>query len=404
MTATNEHVGPFADYRVRATKNAQNENIQHVRLDVGNGVAESLVTTANPLPVMGDVTVSSAALPTGGATEEGQTALLDQLKNGDCTIYGDAGPLQQHEKEQPDYPARELLTYDTNMHTVLGSQPLLSDDRKKIKVESSQPSDLRVEGMLATRNLDEIMINLNGHASVAFQIGGTWTGTISFFGTIDYQTWYAWSCQVNAAILSTAAITTTASGIWQAKVVGLKAFKVQFTTATTGTPRVVLQASYAPISYQTQVTATIVGSQVAAVSQRPATLELSTADTAVREALYVAEPYVSNIVYSLGDVVFFNGRNYRCIAQTPLTVGNFSPTNATYWALDIRPARSLVSNSYVSAPDAPRLRIEHDLDLYQYQIQEQVLLTEQMQMMNYMINSDYSLSVRQGQGGQYGKN
>lgn len=354
---------------------------------------------------LNSIETAIAIPPEGGATEDKQDEQIFRVRYSDTPIFGDEGPLQQHEKEQPNYPARELLTFDTNVHNLFGSQRLVSDDNKKLKVESFAPNDLRVEGVLALRALDEIMINLNGHGSVAFQISGTWTGTISFLATIDYVTWYAWSCQASLAVASVLAISTTGNGIWQARTAGLKAFKLQFTTATTGSPRVILNASLPTISYQQQVTSTPVinGSQTALLQQRNVTLEQTTSDSALREALYIAEPYNANVIYFPGDVVFWNGRNYRCILQTTITATVSSPASATYWTADYRPSRSLITNQYASGPDAPRLRIEHDLDAYQYRLQEDLLLSQQMQAMQYLINADYSLTVSQGQGGQYGK-
>lgn len=48
------------DIPVRSTETAAGKQIQHVRLDVGNGSAESVITAANPLPVSGSFTASIA--------------------------------------------------------------------------------------------------------------------------------------------------------------------------------------------------------------------------------------------------------------------------------------------------------------------------------------------------------
>jgi hypothetical protein len=346
-------------------------------------------------------TVSSASAGSGDSTAG---TVLTQMQDDGIKAVGEQGTLQQHEKEMAIYPSQELLTYDVNMQNVLGTQRLVSDDNKKLRAEAFGPDVLSVNRTL-DRSLDEVVINLSGHSTVAFQLSGTWTGTASFFGTIDYQTWYAWSCQSSLAILSTAAIDATANGIWQARVAGLKAFKVVFTTATTGKLVVILNAVFAPISYQTQVTATatVSGSQAVLLGQRNATYEQTTSDTSLREALFIAENWDPNTIYYPGDVVFYAGRNYRCILQTVLTVGNFSPANTTYWAFDRRPARSLVTNQYASSPDSPRLRIEHDLDAYQYRMQEAQQIDQAIQLQNDMIFHDYQLTIDQGLGGQWGK-
>lgn len=38
-------------YKVRRSENSQGEGIQHVRLDVGSGTTESLISSANPIPI-----------------------------------------------------------------------------------------------------------------------------------------------------------------------------------------------------------------------------------------------------------------------------------------------------------------------------------------------------------------
>lgn len=48
---TGEVVNFAADYKVRRTKNTNGDGIQHVRLDVGVGSAESVVTSLTGLPV-----------------------------------------------------------------------------------------------------------------------------------------------------------------------------------------------------------------------------------------------------------------------------------------------------------------------------------------------------------------
>lgn len=342
--------------------------------------------------------------PSGGLNVEVVNSTADgelSVRLSDDPLWGDSGPLQQHEKETPNSPARELLTYDTNLQAVLGTQRLLNNDGSRLKVESYNNPDLTVS-RIVSRAGDETIINLDGHPSVAFQLAGVWTGTASFFGSVDGTTWYAWSCQASLAILSTAAITATANGIWQARTVGLKAFKVVFTTATTGKLTVIINASQSPISYQTATV--ITGSQAVGLVQRNATYELSVQDSALRESFYIPEPYNSNIIYCPGDVVTWDGMVYRCILQTVISGVVSSPKSTTYWTVDRRPSRSLVTTTYSNPPDTARLKIELDLDAYQYRLQEMQTLNQQIQVQNDMIYQDYDLSINQmGVGGQCGK-
>jgi hypothetical protein len=329
----------------------------------------------------------------------------DLMRNDGIDILGSQNlPLSQRERAV-DEDSVELLTYDTNVAKLLGNDILVNQGR--VKVESANPISKQSFGSMR-RALDEVIINLAGECTVAFQLVGTWAGTVSFYGSVDGVTWYAWSCKVTQAILSTAAISSTANGLWRADVVGLKAFKVAISAYTSGTAQCVMSASFNPISYQTQVTATInggVGAQTTGgvLMQRNATFELTTSDSALREALYIVEPYNSNIVYYPGDVVLWRDRVYRCILQTVLTATVSSPASTTYWTVDNRPARSLVTTDYSSPPNSPRLRIEHDLDAYQYRIAETAMINQQIAMQNDMLYQDAALTVSQDYGGNYGK-
>lgn len=71
------------DYQVRSTDLGPTLGmLQHMRIDIGSGTTESLVSALNPLPVSGSVTVS------GVATE----ATLDNIRD---TIIATAGSSQQ---------------------------------------------------------------------------------------------------------------------------------------------------------------------------------------------------------------------------------------------------------------------------------------------------------------------
>jgi hypothetical protein len=316
-------------------------------------------------------------------------------------------------------PKDPLATYDTNLEKVLGSQRLVSDDAQKLKSEAYAAPDLRVFGFIRRVN-DEVIINLNGHATVAFQLIGTWAGTISFYATMDGVTWYAYVANSNASATATSnAVSSTANGLWQAKVSGIKAFKVQCTAYTSGTCQALLAASYTPTSHQSAVvvagtttvsgtvTATCQGSQTQTLPQRPivnngGAYELLVQDSAHRETFYIIEPWNSNVVYYYGDVVLWNNQVYRCILQTVLTAGNISPTNTTYWVAEKRPVRSLATRDYVSSPDSPRVRVQQDLLDYQYRLQESMMLKENFSVVRGMEYQDATLLISQQYGGADG--
>ena len=78
---------------------------------------------------------------------------------------------------------------------------------------------------------------LSNEGSVAIQLTGTWTGTVSFEATIGTDlstaTWFA----ANGIIPSTGVIATTATanGVWRVDSSGFRAVRARFSTATSGT-------------------------------------------------------------------------------------------------------------------------------------------------------------------------
>ena len=75
VTVSNSPTSINTDIPVRTTQTADNKHIQHMRLDIGDGAAESLVSDLNPLPVSGTVTLDSAGLATEAKQTVGNTSL-----------------------------------------------------------------------------------------------------------------------------------------------------------------------------------------------------------------------------------------------------------------------------------------------------------------------------------------
>lgn len=75
VTVSNSAISDNPDIPVRTTQTADNKHIQHMRLDIGDGAAESLVSDLNPLPVSGTVTLDSAGLATEAKQTVGNTSL-----------------------------------------------------------------------------------------------------------------------------------------------------------------------------------------------------------------------------------------------------------------------------------------------------------------------------------------
>lgn len=83
-------------------------------------------------------------------------------------------------------------------------------------------------------------LNLGGYASVAVQLSGTWTGTVSFESQLDGTNWVA--VNVVPSNGTTLVTTATGNGVWYATVIGAQ-FRARFSTATSGTVVVTIRST-----------------------------------------------------------------------------------------------------------------------------------------------------------------
>lgn len=92
-----------------------------------------------------------------------------------------------------------------------------------------------------------VSLSVSGVASVGFQIAGTWTGTITFEGSIDGQTFT--SLTVTPTDSTTGVTSTTANGVWLGACGGLAIVRARMTAAPTGTALVTIQGAPVPVSH-----------------------------------------------------------------------------------------------------------------------------------------------------------
>ncbi len=87
---------------------------------------------------------------------------------------------------------------------------------------------------------EAVELSLLGMGGCAFQVTGTFTGTITFEGTVNGGVWAA---MVVVPIGTTAkATTTTAAGIFRGCTVGLLAVRARMSTYTDGYATVMIRA------------------------------------------------------------------------------------------------------------------------------------------------------------------
>lgn len=315
--------------------------------------------------------------------EEAEEIIINKGLHGSITDV-----LAQHEDAGSNYDTiNELLTYDTNLEKVFGSQRLLNQ-KNRLEVDAANISDVVVNGRMMKAN-DEVVINLDGHQTVAVQFSGTWAGTQSFYATVDGITWIAIYGSNIAVLTAQVASTTASTTVFVFSVAGMKAFKVQTTAYTSGTCIATLRASTGVTNFKSQYVSA--AGSVGALTQRATSSELLTYDNPSAQLSHFLGLQIWNpncTTYAAGDWVIFNNQIYQCIAAPGATVANILPTNTTYWTRDVRGNRNLITNQTISPPDTNRMRVEIDMDDYSIRLQEEIYLLNRLSLLRDMIQFD----------------
>lgn len=86
-------------------------------------------------------------------------------------------------------------------------------------------------------------VGLDTHTlgAAGVQVTGTWTGTLTFEGSVDGTTYVAMAA--TPVVGGSTVSTTTANGLWRCNVAGLQAMQVRGSAAMTGTAVVTIVAS-----------------------------------------------------------------------------------------------------------------------------------------------------------------
>jgi hypothetical protein len=133
----------------------------------------------------------------------------------------------------------ELNVIDENLRRVLGTVPLVTQS-SKLNINPIPDYYITSKTLTLVTNAS-FMSDVSGYSSLAIQISGTWTGTITFEGSINGGDFVA----INGIAINGTAIvsSTTANGIFRFNVASLIKVQVRFSTATTGNPAIMLIAS-----------------------------------------------------------------------------------------------------------------------------------------------------------------
>lgn len=97
----------------------------------------------------------------------------------------------------------------------------------------------KAQGSVTAADETITMARTNGNG-VAFQLTGTWTGTITFEASVDGTNFVAFN--VTPSNSGTDVSTATANGAWSKANNGYAAFRARFSTATSGTPVITIRS------------------------------------------------------------------------------------------------------------------------------------------------------------------
>lgn len=158
------------------------------------------------------------------ATEETQTKygekLLDKLDS-----------IRQEE-------TGEIYTIDEGLQAVFGTEKLVTN--RKLNVNPIPEYSVYRKNLPLITNAT-VLFDVTGYSSLAIQVLGTWTGTLTFEGSVNGGDFIALN---GIAVNGTTIISTaTANGIYRFNVAGLTKVSVRFSTATTGSPQLLFVAS-----------------------------------------------------------------------------------------------------------------------------------------------------------------
>jgi hypothetical protein len=84
-------------------------------------------------------------------------------------------------------------------------------------------------------------LDAHGYGAAGWQVTGTWTGTLTFEGTVDGTNYAAMAA--TPVVGGSSVSTTTANGAWRSNIAGLQAIRLRGTASMTGTAVVTVIAS-----------------------------------------------------------------------------------------------------------------------------------------------------------------
>lgn len=138
------------------------------------------------------------------------------------------------------------LTYDTNMQAVFGSQRVVND-QGQINVQNSFRDSTKRKIIYGSNSYVDFIVD--GMATLAVGISGTWSGTISFEAALndqDFNAIYALD-SLNSTSFYYNGRQTSSNGIYRFNCTALRKIRIRFTSYTSG--NAILDGVSSPLPY-----------------------------------------------------------------------------------------------------------------------------------------------------------
>lgn len=207
-----------AGTEVLATDRIAGVDYPRTKLIIGaDGVNDGDVSASNPLPVSN--TGIGAPADASASTDTGTFSMIALLK-----------------RMLTKMPAQ-------GQATMANSQPVaIASDQLTVPVNQAGVS---APGAMTT-NGQAVALSLTGATGFTIDLRGTWTGTVTFQGTVDGTNWFNISMVPSGGAPSVAAVTSsTANGVWSGNANGMQQVRATCTAAMTGTVTATVRAMQA---------------------------------------------------------------------------------------------------------------------------------------------------------------
>lgn len=190
---------------------------------------------ATPVPVSGTVTANAGSGTFATSASQSGTWNITNISGTVSLPTGASTSALQTSGNA------SLASIDTKT-PALGQTAMAASTPVALASDQTPFSDRTAAGSLVNTN-DTVTVSCKGCGTVSLQLTGTWTGTVTFEGTVDGTNFFTVLAAPRDNSSSASAVSTSSNTIRAVWAAGLASFRVRFSTASSGTVVATLIAS-----------------------------------------------------------------------------------------------------------------------------------------------------------------